>query len=691
MKYGKLMPVMLVLLAILTIGAVSASHMDDAVNMDENALSYDVGADGMDAPSYGDADSLDEVAAENDDDVLSGEGNEALLDSPGTFTDLNSSLSGQSNVKLNKSYIYTPGIDDGFSGDFSGILLDDTITIDGDGHTIDGGNAVRAFVVKEHNVIFKNINFKNCHAIYLGGGALWWEYGDNGTVINCTFDNCSSGTDGGAVSMASLNGNMEDCTFHNCYSTGGGGAIKFASRNGTVMNCKFDDCYTKSSSGAIDWAASNGVLKNCNFTNCSASAYSSSNDGVIGWSGENGTVDRCNFNSCSSGNGGVIGWTSGNGVVKNSNFKNCIASSNGGAIYWSGKNATVDNCCFENCEAKGFGSGGAITWLTAGSITNCKFTKCSSENYAGAIYWGAFSNGEINNCEFSECSARDYGGAIYIYSDNNVVTDCRFTKCSAKDGGAIYVHGSGNDIAKSSFQSCSASHYGGGIYYEGENCSLANPTFNSNSAIEGPDYFSVHPLNNNTIGPTKLSTSLSASGINVEYGNSGKLVISLKGSGNAALYAKQITVVLNGQSYSGTTDYNGRVSFAVPANLAVKTYSAKITFAGDNQYAQSSKTVNVVVKKATPKLTVKAKTFKRSLKTKKYTITLKDNHNKPMKNTKVSIKINKKTYTAKTNSKGKATFKIKKLTKKGTFKSKVTYNGDKNYNKVTKTVKIKIK
>lgn len=62
-----------------------------------------------------------------------------------------------------------------------------------------------------------------------------------------------------------------------------------------------------------------------------------------------------------------------------------------------------------------------------------------------------------------------------------------------------------------------------------------------------------------------------------------------------------------------------------------------------------------------------------------------------MKNTKVYLKINKKTYTANTNAKGQATFKITKLTKKGTFKATVTYKGSAYYNKVTKNVKIKIK
>ena len=52
------------------------------------------------------------------------------------------------------------------------------------------------------------------------------------------------------------------------------------------------------------------------------------------------------------------------------------------------------------------------------------------------------------------------------------------------------------------------------------------------------------------------------------------------------------------------------------------------------------------------------------------------------------LKINIK---AKNNSKGKATFKIKKLTKKAKYTAKVTFKGDKYYNKKTKKVKITIK
>ena len=78
------------------------------------------------------------------------------------------------------------------------------------------------------------------------------------------------------------------------------------------------------------------------------------------------------------------------------------------------------------------------------------------------------------------------------------------------------------------------------------------------------------------------------------------------------------------------------------------------------------------------------------MKTKKYTVILKNSKGKPVKKVSVSLKVKGKTYYAKTSSKGKATFKIKKLTKKGKFNASVTYKGSKYYAKATKKVRITI-
>ncbi|WP_458406457.1 hypothetical protein [Methanobrevibacter sp.] len=96
------------------------------------------------------------------------------------------------------------------------------------------------------------------------------------------------------------------------------------------------------------------------------------------------------------------------------------------------------------------------------------------------------------------------------------------------------------------------------------------------------------------------------------------------------------------------------------------------------------------VSKKSSKIIAKKKTFKKSLKTKKYTVTLKSGKT-PIKKVKLIIKIGKKTFKATTNAKGKATFKIKKLTRKGKYTAKITFKGNKYYKATTKKVKIVLK
>ncbi|WP_405308487.1 Ig-like domain repeat protein, partial [Methanobrevibacter sp.] len=195
-----------------------------------------------------------------------------------------------------------------------------------------------------------------------------------------------------------------------------------------------------------------------------------------------------------------------------------------------------------------------------------------------------------------------------------------------------------------------------------------------------------------TKAPEKIGTKITASSVSKVYNVNKKFTATLKDANNKAISNVKVTITLNGKTYSRTTNAKGQVTLDLP-NLAPKTYKVSIKFAGDSKYKASSlNTAKVVVKKATPKMTAKKKTtFKAKTKVKKLTVTLKTNKGKVMKKVKLTLKIKKKTYKATTNTKGKAIFKITKLTKKGTYTGKVTYNGNKYYNKVTKSVKIAVK
>lgn len=187
----------------------------------------------------------------------------------------------------------------------------------------------------------------------------------------------------------------------------------------------------------------------------------------------------------------------------------------------------------------------------------------------------------------------------------------------------------------------------------------------------------------------KATTKLTAGAVTAAYNDNKYLVITLKDGADKPIIGASLSVDFKGvKTY--TTDKNGQVKISVQ-NLAPNTYVAKISYAGNETQNRFDSYRMIVVKKATPKLKVKAKSFKVKTKTKKYSVILKSNKNKAMKNVKVYLKVKGKTYAAKTNSKGKATFKITKLTKKGKHTAVVAYKGNAYYNKVAKKVKIKIR
>ena len=187
---------------------------------------------------------------------------------------------------------------------------------------------------------------------------------------------------------------------------------------------------------------------------------------------------------------------------------------------------------------------------------------------------------------------------------------------------------------------------------------------------------------------SKANTTVSAT-TTPEY-NSGKdATLTFKDENGNPISNMTVTVDLNGPK-EYTTDKKGQISIPT-RGLAPKTYDVSVSFKGTDNYNGFNTTVKITVQKATPKLTANKKTFKSSTKSKKYTVTLKDNKGKAIKKAKVTLRVGGKTYKATTNSKGKATFKIVKLNKKGTFKATVTYKGNKYFKKVTKKAKITVK
>ena len=143
------------------------------------------------------------------------------------------------------------------------ILINESITIDGRGHTIDGSNLTRIFNIMCNNVTLINITFINGvwdeYAQPIGGGAIYWV-GDDGKLINCYFKNNKAITpypmptaggmglnDGGAVLWFGNNALIDNCRFENNYAYGFSGAIYLNGNNSLISNSKFfnngaEDC-----------------------------------------------------------------------------------------------------------------------------------------------------------------------------------------------------------------------------------------------------------------------------------------------------------------------------------------------------------------------------------------------------------------------------------------------------------------
>ena len=230
-----------------------------------------------------------------------------------------------------------------------------------------------------------------------------------------------------------------------------------------------------------------------------------------------------------------------------------------------------------------------------------------------------------------------------------------------------------------------AGNYTSIIYYSGD----GNYTNSTKTIIIIKDDDAVSP--DNPMGNTTHAQSNDDGSISIPFPSDA--------SGN-------VVVNIDGKYYTGKV-VDGRVVLDV-GDLPIGNYDANVYYLGDGNYSASSRTMMFIIKEtttnnnqqnapATPnvnkkasKITAKKKTFKASKKVKKYSITLKSGKT-AIKKVKVTIKVGKKTYKAKTNAKGKATFKIKKLTKKGKYKAVIKFKGDKTYKAATKKVKITIK
>ena len=158
---------------------------------------------------------------------------------------------------------------------------------------------------------------------------------------------------------------------------------------------------------------------------------------------------------------------------------------------------------------------------------------------------------------------------------------------------------------------------------------------------------SANSSGSNVANTTKVPTMLSVS--DTSYSKAGTIFkVTLKDNSSNALKGQKISLKVNGKTYSANTNNNGVASIKTAA-LAVGSYSLSLTYAGNSNYSASSLSKKVKVLSS-----VKGSNIEKYYGyTSPYQATfLKDGE--ALANTKVSFKLNGKTYTRTTNKNGVA-------------------------------------
>ena len=129
---------------------------------------------------------------------------------------------------------------------------------------------------------------------------------------------------------------------------------------------------------------------------------------------------------------------------------------------------------------------------------------------------------------------------------------------------------------------------------------LINPTTMENLTVNinfAGDKFNYPSSASAKIIVNKMTTSITASNLSIYRFNTKNLVLTLKDAKGKVLSNKEVSITINGKVYNVTTSSNGQASLPIHSSK-VKNYTTTIDFAGDDNYAGSSKSVVVIIKKA---------------------------------------------------------------------------------------------
>ena len=442
-----------------------------------------------------------------------------------TFTDLQTLIDSTEDngvLNLDKDYTYTDS-----SPNNTGIIINKSITINGNNHILDGNSNSRIFNVNSSTLSLNDLKIINGNymnyggAIYLNNSLLNLKHCEfRNNSISKVIVNSSDGLiyQGGVIYSNSSTLNLNNTNFIN---------------NNINLDLKLDNVmksiyltinggifYLKNSSLSLinSNISSNKILINGEYDNQTSKVWIYKNGGIIYGEGSNVRETKLNIDNLnlfdnvekfentynnvvsilkSNQDNDNIYFRNTNLTINNTNFYNdnvdvsniminskysilnifntkfnnlkAARDCNGFCIYSANDNVSLDNVNFTNITGSK-GSGSAMMLFNNNyQILNSNFINCTNYGRASSIYT-TLSYGNITNSNFIHCSSTE-GGAIYSNKDNLTFNNSKFldnyihpSLTSLRNGGAIYA----KDSKNLSFISCefinNTGVYGGGIY-----------------------------------------------------------------------------------------------------------------------------------------------------------------------------------------------------------------------------------
>ena len=434
----------------------------------------------------------DDLQIPEDSIVLKSTQDEEILSEgeTGTFKELAQLIQSSSGeLTLDKDYKYSSG-DSSYS---SGIPINKQLTINGNGHTIDGSNSARIFSVSGSNVVLRNITFTHAPIYY--DGSVVNSNGYNLNIDNCTFKD--NNAQYGLILTSGYYFSLTNSQFLNNRAYGAT-TLYCISPYSTIDNCTFTgNTATYESGGAVYMYGGSSTIKNSVFTNNTAKTTGGHRGGgALYIYGNYVTVDNCEFyNNSQTGNtGGALYWGGQYGTLKNNKFiNNTNYVTDGGAVTVLGFYNTLYNNYYESNSALGRG-GGLYFNNVGGTIYNETFVNNHAYTGGGAFLgYDYFESTDMDNSQGTMTNSRFinntavYGGGGFDAISRFVVRDTALINNTAQNygGGASVAH---SKLENLTFEGNKAT-FGGGLFIF--QTRVSNSSFTNNNATYGNSVYVI--------------------------------------------------------------------------------------------------------------------------------------------------------------------------------------------------------